>query len=402
MIKKLRIKFVVINMTIVTIMLVIILSLVFCFTEVQMGSQSIRMMQRLMFRPASVMTPDQIDDDIRLPFFAIRLGPDGERISVVGSYYDLSNEAFLDDVISKAKTSGSRTGELDKYNLRYCFVDTPHSDYLLFSDTSSEKAALNSLMKICILLGLGGFLVFLAISIPLSGWAVKPVSEAMQQQRQFIADASHELKTPLTVLMTNAQLIRSPSCTEDRQKKCVDGILVMSHQMKALIEQLLELARIDAAAAKEPSEILDLSKLLKDAVLPFEPLFFERELTLETDIQPNIQINGYAQRIRQLLEILLDNAQKYSSPGGKTTVQLQRQFHGRCILSVSNEGAEIPADQLNQLFKRFYRADEARTRTGSFGLGLSIAEAIVGQHHGKIHAESKNGINSFTAEFPSI
>lgn len=112
----------------------------------------------------------------------------------------------------------------------------------------------------------------------------------------------------------------------------------------------------------------------------------------------NIMVNGDSSQLRQVLDILLDNAQKYSCKGGTTWVTLKKHGKGRCLLAVADEGEEISANDLNHLFKRFYRADKARSRTGSFGLGLSIAEAIIIRHKGKKWAESKNGLNTFHVE----
>ena len=135
-----------------------------------------------------------------------------------------------------------------------------------------------------------------------------------------------------------------------------------------------------------------------------KPVFFEKGLTLRTDISEGIMVNGDPSQLRQVLDILLDNAQKYSREKGTTWVSLERQGRGHCLLTVADEGEEISAGDLPHLFKRFYRADKARSRsggmeqTGSFGLGLSIAEAIIGRHRGRIWAESKNHVNAFFVE----
>ena len=172
----------------------------------------------------------------------------------------------------------------------------------------------------------------------------------------------------------------------------------MSKQMRDLVEQMLELARADNIQQNTVFSSVDFSRLVSDAMLPFEPIFFEKGLMLDTEISENIMVNGEPSQLRQVLDILLDNAQKYSRKGGTTWVALQKHGKGHCLLTVADEGEEIPAKDLNNLFKRFYRADKARSRNGSFGLGLSIAETIVARHKGKIWAESKNGINTFFVE----
>ena len=259
---------------------------------------------------------------------------------------------------------------------------------------------LSNLLRSCIFIGIACFLIFLCISFLLARWAVRPVEKAWEQQRQFIANASHELKTPLTVIMTNAELIQNTDYTETDRISFAANILVMSRQMRSLVEQMLELARADTIRSSIPFGTVDLCRLVCDATLPFEPIFFVKGLILQAAIAENISVNGNAAQLRQVLDILLDNAQKYSRAGGTTLVALQRHGKSHCLLTVANEGETISPEELKNLFKRFYRADLARTRTGSFGLGLSIAETIITQHKGKIWAESHDHINTFSVVFP--
>lgn len=261
---------------------------------------------------------------------------------------------------------------------------------------------MSNLLRNCIFIGVACFLAFLGISYLLAGWVVKPVDKAWRQQRQFIADASHELKTPLTVIMTNAELLQNADYDEISHSAFSSSILVMARQMRELVEQMLELARTDSVQSDAAFSSFDLSRLVSDATLPFEPVFFEKGLTLYTNIAENILISGNPAQLQQVLDILLDNAQKYSGENAAAWVNLQRHGKGHCLLTVANEGEGIPLQDLNNLFKRFYRADQARSRTGSFGLGLSIAESIVKLHKGKIWAESKNGINTFFVELRNL
>ena len=209
---------------------------------------------------------------------------------------------------------------------------------------------------------------------------------------------SHELKTPLTVITTNAELLRGDDHSEEERDNFSRSILTMSQQMKALVEKLLELARSDAEQTGQQMRPVDLSKLVLDAAISFEGVFIEKGLTVESEVEPGITVKGNAQALGQVTDILLDNAQKYSSPGGETRVRLCSSGHSRCRLTVSNPGREIPPEELKKIFQRFYRTDKARSRDGSFGLGLSIAERIVAQHKGRIWAESRDGVNTFFVE----
>ena len=224
------------------------------------------------------------------------------------------------------------------------------------------------------------------------------MAAAWLQQKQFVADASHELKTPLTVIMTNAELLQSSEYDETERKTFSQSILLMSRQMKSLVENMLELAKSDAEQTKQKMKPVNLSKLILDTAISFEGVFIEKGLTVESSVEPGIIVRGNEQAMQQVVDILLDNAQKYSAPGGETSVRLYSSGQGKCQLKVSNPGAEIPPEDLKKIFQRFYRMDKARRRDGSFGLGLSIAESIVTQHGGRIWAESKDGTNTFIVE----
>ena len=397
MIKKLRFKFVLINMGIVTLMLCVILGLVLYFTSANLERQSIQMMQAVAASPAQTGQPGEQIADVDLPFFMLQLDPQGQLQATGGGYYDLSDQQLLDDIIAAVHTSGRQLGVLSQYHLRYYRVDTPVQQVLVFTDISSEQATLDGLRNTCFLIGGISFLLFLWGSVLLSKWAVRPVERAWAQQRQFVASASHELKTPLTVIMTNAELLQEPAAQTQDQTRFLDGILTMSRQMRTLIEQMLTLARADCQTPKQLFGTVDLSQTVNTAALPFEPVFFESGRTLHLDIAPQIAITGDATQLRQLVEILLDNARKYSREHGATWVSLSRRGR-RCLLQVENEGAPIEKQELHRIFQRFYRA--ASPAPGSFGLGLSIAQSITRQHRGKIWAESENGRNRFLVELP--
>lgn len=398
MIRKLQIKFVIINMTIVTVMLCVIFALVYHTTRTNLEEESISMMRSIAADPFHLGHPGEQAADLKLPYFTLLLGLKGELVSTGGGYYDLSDKEFLAELIAQSVTTPREFGIVEEHNLRFCRVVRPMGTVLVFSDMTSETNTLNTLLRNSLIIGILSFFGFLAISIVLSKWAVKPVAAAWRQQKQFVADASHELKTPLTVVMTNAELLQSDDYGEEQRKSFARSILLMSRQMKLLVEKMLELAKTDTEQTGQQMVVLDFSKLVLDTALSFEGVFVEKGLTLESEVEPNIALSGNAQALQQLTDILLDNAQKYSSPGGKTTVRLHSSGHGKCRLTVANPGREISSEDLKKIFDRFYRMDEARSRDGSVGLGLSIAKNIVTQHKGRIWAESQNGINTFTVE----
>ena len=398
MIKKLRMKFVLINMSIVTFMLCVIMGLVYFFTQENLEEQSVTMMKDVAVRSAK---PDLVaeEEEIHLPYLVFKMGNQGETIVIRGGYYDLSNEKVLDDLVHKVNHSKKRVGVLKQYNLRYCMVDSEPGRYLVFADMSSELATLDHLMKTSLVIGMIAFLLFLLISIALSKWVVRPVEETFNKQQKFIADASHELKTPLTVIMTNVQMLLDLPGEKKQNQVFLERTLTMSHKMRDLIEEMLELARTDAFEEKQLFVRLNLSKVVEDAFLPFEAIFFEKGLMAQTQIEPNLFVKGEEEKLGHLVEIFLDNAGKYSKPHGKIVVSLKQVGRHHLLLEVANEGEPIAKENLKRVFERFYREDESRNSKGSYGLGLSIAKGIMDRHHGKLWMESENGMNSCKALF---
>lgn len=400
MIKRLRLKFICINMVIVTLMLLIIFGMVFHFTKTGLEAQSLAALQSVMEDRYSRF-PGEKTGQVQLPYFYVSVNPLGEVLATAGGYFDLSDQENLGQIISQALRSEQNTGSLPQYNLRYMKKATPFGLTMAFVDTSSETNTMRTLVRNCVFIGIVGFSAFFGLSVLLSKWATAPVDKAWKQQKQFVADASHELKTPLTVIMTNAELLADEGCEGSQKEVCASSILTMSYQMRGLVESLLELARADNGTAKMEFTRLNLSELLTDAALPFEPVYFEKGLTLETEVEENLFVHGSASHLRQVAEILLDNGAKYSSPQG--TVLLRAQGQGKhCLFSVASPGDPISHEDLKNIFKRFYRIDKARTMGGSYGLGLSIAESIVQAHEGKIWAESSGGINTFFVQLNTI
>lgn len=402
MLKRLRIKFVCINMAIVTIMICVILGLVLNFTRSDLENQSIRMMQSIAEMPAHLGRPNELPEEIRLPYFSLHVGPKGELMATGGGYYDLSDQEFLNELIEISNASEQQTGVISEYNLRYFRSNSPRGQHLVFADISSELNTMNSLLRTCVIIGVLSFLAFLGISLLLARWAVKPVEKAWDQQKQFVADASHELKTPLTVITTNAELLLDPHCGENERSVFARNILTVSKQMRGLTESLLNLARADNAAAGMTFVETDLSRVVSSASLPFEAVFFETGLSFTSEIDPDIHVRGSEFHLRQVVDILLDNARKYSYQDTQVCLTLRRTGRGQCVLSVSNRGDTISTKDLQNIFKRFYRVDTARSMNQSYGLGLSIAQTIVQTHKGKIWAESKDGVNTFRVLLPAL
>lgn len=392
MIRRLRLKFVCTVMAIVTLLLCAIFALVYGFTSRNLERESLGMMQAVAQNPQHPDGPGEAPEGVRLPYFILELDEDGGIVSASGGYYDLTDGALLETFT--ALSEGRNTGVLEDYGLRFCRVWTRGTEYLVFADMSSERSVMENLVENCLFIGALAFLAFLGLSLLLARWAVGPVARAWERQREFVADASHELKTPLTVILSNAQLLAEADGDAALRERLTSNILAMSARMRGLVEDLLELARVDTGPQAQDMQVLDLSRLTAEALLPFEPLFYERGLTLESELEPGIRVRGSAAQLTQCVGILLDNACKYASEHGHALVRLRRQGRRACLLSVENSGEPLSAREQRDIFKRFYRADRSRTG-GSFGLGLAIARGIAGAHRGRIWAEAFEGGNRF-------
>lgn len=402
MLKRLRLKLICFTMAIISVTLSMIFLLLLYFTRVNLERESLFMMQAVGSNPTPPTFPGDTVPQIQPPCFTIQITPLGDIAAFGNSGYDLSDKAFLQELADFVYSSYSQSGIIDKYQLRYLRVilPGPGGERLVFSDISTEQNTLHHLLQTCIFIGLLSLSVFFLLSIFLARWAVKPVAHAWEQQRRFVADASHDLKTPLAVIRANAEMLQSGDFYPEDQIQLSDNILTMSCQMQNLVEGMLELARTDQKSDAASFCKVNLTDTLQHALLPFEPVFFEKHLQLESNLQADIFVNGNAAYLEKLLDILLDNAAKYSFPGGKTSVLLERSGSRYCVLSVSNPGEMISPEDQKNIFKRFYRADKARSQGKSYGLGLSIAENIVLLHKGKIWCQSSMNINTFFVRLP--
>ena len=399
MIRKLRMKFVCVIMGIVMLMLAAILGVVIHFTGQNMEMQSINMMRAIATAPFQQGNLGKPPEEVRLPFFTVQIGNRGELLGISGGYFDLTDREYIQNIVNAALASEEKTEELEEYQLRFLKEKSPMGYTIVFSDTTTESATLKNMYSVCGLIFFVAMGVFLGVSILLSNWVIKPVAVAWDQQRQFVADASHELKTPLSVIMANAELLDNADTADEDRRKFSRNILSMTYQMRTLVENLLEMARVDNGTLKMQFAALDFSELVRDAVLSFQLLYEEKGQTLQNVIPDGITLQGSERHLYQALDVLLDNALKYSVAEGHTNVELKRIGHS-CLLTVANTGEPISPEDLTNIFKRFYRVDKARSLNGSYGLGLSIAQSIVEAHKGKIWAESDQGYNTFFVQLP--
>ena len=334
--------------------------------------------------------------EARVPCFVAEVLPSG-TVRVSGSnYYDLQDEDTLLPLVTAALSADADSGVLPAQHMRYFRLEGALTVRIAFMDSTFEQATLRSLVRVCLLIGAAALLVLFGLSWLLSGFVTRPVARTWQNQQQFLSDASHELKTPLTVILSSADLLKTSAQPEQRQY--VDNISVESRRMKALVEDMLTLSRTESGRAA-PFAPLDLSDLVTDAALRFEPVAFEAGHPLQYDIQNGASLSGDRQQLDQLLDILLDNAVKYAAKDAP--IRRTLDISGKnAVLAVENPGDPIPPDKLPHLFDRFYRVDDARTGAGGFGLGLAIAQQIVRRHKGTITAASDARATRFTVTLP--
>ena len=401
MIRRLRWKFVGINMVLVTAMLAAICSVFLISIRDSLRQDSTSVLQRVISETETPVWSEQ-SGEVTLPYFTVVITPNGGASITSSQFYGLDDYDFLLSAVNAGFRQGESQGVLKDYNLRYLREATSDGWRMAFVDVSYERSTLNRAILTVVLVGLGALSAFFGLSVLLARWAVRPVEQSLDQQRQFVADASHELKTPLTVILSNADLLSAQGESHpENVRRWSENVRTGGREMQELVEQMLLLARSDQEeGTARDFQPVDLSDLTESALLMFEPVAFEagKRLT-DCDIEPGIAVFGDGAKLGQLLEILLDNAVKYAAPNGTISVTLETE--GRdAVLSVTDQGTPIPEGELEAIFRRFYRADSARTTEG-FGLGLAIARSIAQEHGGALRAGSDpKGYNTFTCTLP--
>ncbi|MDR9853211.1 HAMP domain-containing sensor histidine kinase [Paenibacillus sp. VCA1] len=306
---------------------------------------------------------------------------------------------FYEAAKKQAAQSPVRNGQvmLDGTRWAYSVLPTPNGYSVVYLDVTAQLKIIKNLIYTFLAVALVMLAVIYATSRYFANRSIEPVRKAFDKQKQFIADASHELKTPLAVINTNADvLLANGEETILSQSKWLQHIKSETERMKTLTNDLLYLTQMDDGPEHVIFVPFDLSEAVESVMLTMEAVIFEKELAFTYEIEPRLTITGSSEQVKQVVMILLDNAIKYANPGGAIHLELKKQ-HNRPLLTVTNTGAGIAPEHLNHIFDRFYRADVSRSRKhGGYGLGLAIAKSIVEGHKGKISAKSvPNGKTSF-------
>lgn len=283
------------------------------------------------------------------------------------------------------------------YTDRYAYYLTNRNNLIIMDNTLINNK-LGDYFRMSLLIFILLEIIIIYISSRITKWLTKPVIESFSKQKQFIVDASHELKTPLAIITASAESLE----LEPKEKKWLNNIKSEAERMNKLVTDLLDLAKSENIDNKRNYSINNLSKIIEKTTLTFESLIYENKLTMENNIEDNIMFNCNSDKIRELLGILLDNAIKHSLEESKITVNLYSEKNN-IILEVKNRGESIPKEDQGKIFDRFYRVDESRNRNDNrYGLGLAIAKNIVTSHNGKISVSCKNGYTTFKVIFKQV
>ncbi len=326
-------------------------------------------------------------------FYSVAISDDGEILRTENTNISYENEELENiaaEIIQSSKDKGIHG------NLIYYTMEKNGYTLVAFVDNTIISESMSTLFRYTLIYGGAAIILIFFLSIFLAKKIVDPLEESYQSQKQFISDAGHELKTPIAVINTSAELLSR----ELGENTWLANIQYENDHMGALVTQMLELARTENTVP--PMERLDFSRLAAGEALPFESIAFEKGLRLVCRITEDIQVQGNAAQLRQLISILLDNALHHCTVNGEIGFSLCAE-RNTASLSVANDGEEIPPESRDKIFERFYRGDSARNSEDKrYGLGLAIARAIVSAHHGNIEVLCHDGKVEFTVTIPVL
>lgn len=326
-------------------------------------------------------------------FYSVAVSYDGEILEIKNEPPTVHTDDDLQKLAQRIISNG-RTGGTEN-NLTFYKADKGGYTLVAFMDNTVVNESAMTLFRYTLIFGAVALVLFFFLSVFLARKIVNPLEESYQKQKQFISDAGHELKTPVSVVSANAELLSR----EIGNNEWLANIQYENERMGMLVDQLLQLARTENVMPQ--MEYIDFGRLVAGESLPFESVAFEKGLTLDSNIAANISVEGNSTQLKQIVSILLDNAICHAK-GGKVYITLSKA-HGFANLSVVNSGDEIPLAQREKIFERFYRVDTARNGEDKhYGLGLAIAKAIVDSHKGRIEVLCYDGLVEFRVQLPAL
>ncbi len=395
MFKKVRLKLTLINITVVGIILLLFFSGIYILMKrnTQMQSE-----QQLSSYTAAIAMQNQRPNPAppfkqTNDFFFVKYIQNGivERSQYI-PVTDEQLETLLSEVLNTTANKG--IAALPSERFRYCLSISPGMRIVTvaFMSTQPEDEIFARLRMILLFVGLTGLLVVFVSSLFMAGRALVPIKDSWERQKNFVADASHELRSPLAVIQTSVELVMdNKNETVDSQIKWLENIQAENTRMTKLVNDLLTLARADSDQKLMEKKYFPLNNALNSAVTVMEPVAVKNGVHLTLKQNSDIEIYGDESKLKQLVVILIDNAIKYTPSGGSAEVVLKK-CDNHAELYVSDTGEGIESEHIKKIFERFYRVDKARSReNGGTGLGLSIADWIVKEHKGSISVSSTPG-----------
>ncbi len=312
--------------------------------------------------------------------------PDKTDISFIQKG-DLYTSEEIEDLCAVILSSDANKGRYEGYY----FIQETKGNATIISviDKTAEWETLRNTALSMLLINLIGFAVTAIIVWVLTGFITKPILDAMEAKKRFISDASHELKTPLTIISANAEVLKEDVGDGNGW---LNNIEAQTHRMQNLVQEMLQLSSLEEASTKVEKQRFSLSEIAESTVLPFDAIAFERGLHLTYDFDPDLHTQGDPDAFCKIVGTLTDNAIKYASDNGEVVITL-KQYQNTAIFSVYNTGCGIRNEERKRVFERFYRSDESRTRaTGGSGLGLSIAQATSKLNGWTLKLESEENV----------
>lgn len=334
-------------------------------------------------------TPDGISPEVpyEARFFIVTVNADGGMESTDFSKILTVDDTTVNDYVKKALASKKEKGFVEQF--RYVKRTNEKGTTILFLDCGRKLDSFESFLWTSVGVGFGGCVVMFVVFLLLSGKIVKPIAESYEKQKRFISDAGHEMKTPLTIINANLDLIE---CEADKDGDELAEIRRQTKRMSELTNNLVYLSKMEEAEHKINKIEMPLSDTVSEAINPLRTLAAAKGIKFIADIKPNVQICGSPDAVRHLASILTENAVKYANVGGEIIVTLAVGKKSAVLSVYNTTEIVIKKSDLPHVFDRFYRADDSRnSETGGHGIGLSIAKAITEAHGGSIKAETKSG-----------
>ncbi len=398
MFKKLRLKLLLINMSLLTTVFIAIFGTIFVISNINMNKEITTSLYSLIYNGPKAGPGTT--------FITLEINQNGNIIRQAQSFNTEVDSTLLknatETILNDKETLGTITISDSNYSYLKSGILNNGIIKIALIDKTNYQVVLYQLLKSFLLVGTLSLIILFIISMYLTNKSIRPIKETFEKQKQFIADASHELKTPLTIIKTNTSLVLSnPDDTVKNQTKWINYINSQTDRMSKLIDEMLSLAKLDAQQDNVHFTTINISKIIESMMLMFDAIIYENNINLETNISKDIFINGDKENIKKLFSILMDNAIKHTNKNGTLSIKLFIDKNKVKII-VKNTGKGIASENLEKIFDRYYRADNSRAReTGGYGLGLAIAKSIVKEHKGKIYAKSTiNKDTSFIVELP--